>query len=56
MKDFDGVALPAELCFFRRELIWFKLISHEQLAFIVNETKQDITFLKSTDINVDDTI
>lgn len=51
IKDFNGVDFPEELCFFRGEIIWFKLISHEQLSFILNETNQDINFLESVDIS-----
>ena len=47
---FDGVALPEELCFYRNRCVWFKFISHEWLAFVLNESNDDITFLQSCKI------
>ena len=50
IEFFNGNEFPEELCFYRNNHIWFKFVSHEKLAFIVNEKSHDIDFLKSNKI------
>lgn len=54
--DFSGVDFPEDLCFFRDKKIWFKLVSHEKLLFIIDENSDDIDFLKLNKISYYHTI
>lgn len=56
IADFDGFAFPEELCFYRKGTIWFKLISHERLLFVLNETDKDIDFFEINKIRYNYTI
>lgn len=48
--DWNGQNLPEELCFYKNNKVWFSCIYHERLLFIYNETKNDIDFLKKSQI------
>lgn len=48
--DWNGTALPGELCFYRNREIWFSFVSHERLLFIHNETPNDIEFFNKNKI------
>lgn len=48
--DWNGKALPEELCFYRSGKIWFSCTSHEGLLFIYNETQNDIEFFNRNKI------
>ena len=56
IEDFNGVDFPEDLCFFRDKKIWFKLVSHEKLLFIIDENSDDIDFLKLNKISYYHTI
>ncbi len=42
--------LPEDICFFRNGKLWFATVSHEQIAFTVDMTKQDINFFEQNGI------
>lgn len=45
---------PEDLCFYRKDELWFATISHEKIAFIINATKEDISFFKKNGIRIYD--
>lgn len=42
--------LPEDICFYRNDAVWLTTISHEEIAYIHSETKNDISFLKKLQI------
>ena len=42
--------LPEDICFYRNGQIWFATISHEKLAFALDVTEEDVSFLKKNNI------
>ena len=48
--DWNGKALPEEVCFYRSGKIWFSCIYHERLMFIHTETQSDIRFFNRNKI------
>ena len=42
--------LPEDICFYRNEKLWIGTISHEKMAGMKNETKEDIAFLENQNI------
>lgn len=46
--------LPEDICFFRNQNPWFVTTSHEKTAFIVDATKEDISFFKENGIRIYD--
>lgn len=49
--DWNGVLFPEELCFYRNNTNWFKVINHEKIAMIDNLTDSDMVFLNKNGIN-----
>ena len=44
--------MPEDFCFYREDELWFATISHEKIAFIMNATEEDISFLKKNGIRI----
>ena len=43
--------MPEDICFYRKNEPWFVTVSHEQLAFMLKPTKEDIDFLNDNNIH-----
>lgn len=50
IDNWNGEVFPEELCFYRKKKKWFSYISHEEKAFVYNETKRDIDFFNKESI------
>ena len=42
--------IPEDICFYRNGIAWLVTVSHEELAFMYNVTKEDILFLEENSI------
>ena len=45
LYDLTGHILPQDLAFFRGDQCWFASVAHEQMAFLLHATKEDITLM-----------
>ena len=48
--DWDGMSFPEELCFYRKNKVWFTCIYHERILHVHNETHDDLEFFKKNKI------
>ena len=44
--------LPEDICFLRNKKPWFATVSHEKMAFMLDATNDDITFLNENGIKI----
>lgn len=50
IDEWNGIIFPEELCFYREDKVWFTYISHENILFVYNETRNDIDFFEQKKI------
>lgn len=44
--------MPEDICFYRKGRLWFATVSHEQMAFMVGATAEDIAFFRGNGIRI----
>lgn len=42
--------LPEDICFYKKDRVWFSSISHEEIAYIYSDVEADISFLINNNI------
>ena len=43
--------LPQDICFYRKDNVWFATVTHENMAYMENPSSKDMEFLKQSNIS-----